>query len=254
MTHPLIREDIAVRKKLLDQKYLSGGGDLSVLIDATCLNFGLLECDVEALCAEASQYGFRAVCVPPAFVVSAKKYLTRNISTGQPVPKLCTVVGFPFGYTTLATKKFEVEQALQDGVHEVDVVHSIDVVKEAFHSKCWEALEQEYQTIFSAAQKGQAVVKLILETSLLNVQQIQACVRVAAACGVDVIKTSTGFGTRGASVEDIQVIHNELVALGLEKSVGIKASGGIRTPETAWALVQAGATRLGTRSGVSLLS
>lgn len=211
------------------------------LIDSTILKPSTVFSDVKALCEEAVKHNFRSVCIAPTFLSRAKRLVS-----GTPV-SLCTVVGFPNGTNQIETKTFEVSEALRSGADEIDFVQNVAFALEGN----WSELEMECRGIVSAAKDK--TVKIILETSLLSEKQIVECTKVAALSGVHVIKTSTGFGSRGASLRDVELIAETLQNLGVLEKTGIKASGGIRTREDALKMIQLGATRLGTSQGAALV-
>ncbi|APJ05156.1 deoxyribose-phosphate aldolase [Silvanigrella aquatica] len=213
-------------------------------MDSTLLKQSSTDSQIIELCQEALQNSFRAVCVPPNYVGLAKKIL-QNSNV-----KICSVAAFPLGYCSLDTKIFEIENLIQNGADEIDFVQNVTLVKNSNFSE----LEKEYKTIVSVAKDK--LIKVILETALLSDEEIYKCSFLAALSGVHVVKTSTGFSTRGASLNDIEVIKNALSKYQNETGyyVGIKASGGIRCYQDAVSFVQAGATRLGTSGGLAIIN
>lgn len=211
--------------------------DYAALIDHTILAPQATKEDVEKLCKEAMQYGFHSVCVNSSFVYYCAQLL-KNSGV-----KVCSVIGFPLGAMSTAGKTAEAEQAIQDGASELDMVIHIGMVK----SGDWEYVKQDISSVVEAAE-GRAVVKVILETCLLtDEEKIKAC-RICGESGADFVKTSTGFSTGGASVEDVALMRRTV-----GPDIGVKASGGIRNLQDAKAMVEAGASRLGTSSGVSIV-
>lgn len=206
------------------------------MIDHTLLKPEAQPADVEQLCAEARAHRFAAVCVNPVYVKLAASHLE-----GSDV-MVATVVGFPLGAVTTATKVEEARGAIGDGASEVDMVMAIGLLKGGDLKACGDDIAAVVR-----ACEGRAV-KVILETSLLSPEEIATASKIAAAGGAAFVKTSTGFGSRGASVEDIRI---------MKEAVGdrcrIKASGGIRTREQAIAMIEAGASRLGTSAGVTIV-
>ena len=191
---------------------------------------------MEALCAEALQYGFASVCVNPVWVPLASGLLKTS-----PV-RTCTVVGFPLGAASTRAKAFEAETALREGAQEVDMVLALGPVK----SGDWARVAGDLEAL-RAAVPPPAVLKVILETCLLtDEEKVQACV-LALEAGLDFVKTSTGFSTGGATEADVALMRRT-VGTGM----GVKASGGIRTYEAALAMVLAGATRLGLSASVAV--
>lgn len=190
------------------------------------------------LCTEAQQYGFKTVCIPPSYVPLAVSQLQNSPTS------ICTVIGFPLGYQTKAAKLAEAQEALQSGATEVDMVINISFLK----SDNAEELREEIREIAELAHSQQALLKVIIETAYLTREEIQKICEICAGIKVDFVKTSTGFAPKGAQVEDV-----EWIRMLLPPEMGIKASGGIKTYEQAQQLIAAGATRLGTSSGVEIM-
>jgi deoxyribose-phosphate aldolase len=216
----------------------------SSLIDSTLLKQNANKTQIEELCKEALNCEFRAVCIPPSYLSIASGILF------QTKVRLCSVVAFPLGFNSLATKIYEVENIIKQKVDEIDFVQNVTLVK----NNNYEELEKEYRAIVSTTQGK--LVKVILETALLTDEEIYKCSYLAALSGIHVVKTSTGFSSRGASLNDIQIIKSALLKYQSETGifVGIKASGGIRSFRDAVSLVQAGATRLGTSGGAAIIN
>ncbi|MGI9952366.1 deoxyribose-phosphate aldolase [Moorellaceae bacterium AZ2] len=212
--------------------------ELAALIEHTLLKPTATPTDIKRLCEEARQFHFAAVCVNPCYVRIASQELANT-----PV-KVCTVIGFPLGATSSLMKAMEAEVAIADGAQELDMVMNIG----AFKHGDLKIVEKEIRQVTEVSE-GRALVKVILETGYLSREEIVTACRVAQEAGAQFVKTSTGFGPRGATVEDI-VIMREAVG----QSLGIKASGGIREYEVAIRMVEAGANRLGTSAGVALVS
>jgi len=212
------------------------------LIDSTLLRINASMHDFEKLFADANQYRFKSVCVPPSYVYMGKQHCTNSL--------ICTVVGFPNGYNTTNNKMKEIDECLHDGADEIDFVQNLTFVK----SQNWKALKHEYLSLVQASSKR--VTKVILETSVLSDDEIKACTLLAVECGINIIKTSTGFGSRGANPNDIYVIKNALKELfgEAQPTVGIKASGGIRTRKDGIDMLQLGATRIGTSNGAQFMN
>ncbi len=208
--------------------------DLAPLIDHTLLAPAATPAQVEHWCLEADRYGFAAVCFAPTHIRQAVELL-HNRS-----PQVCAVIGFPLGATTAAVKLYEAQEAAENGATELDVVINLSWLKTGNTS----ALHQELVDIVEAT--GQTV-KAILEMGLLNEAEKRLAAEVCMDAGVAFLKTSTGW-QGGATVDDVKLLKS--IA---QDSIGIKASGGIRTPEQAAALVEAGATRLGTSRGPEIL-
>ena len=206
-------------------------------IDHTLLKPDATGEQIDQLCAEAREYGFASVCVNPYYVARCVKNLK-----GTDV-KVCTVVGFPRGATTAESKAFEALQAIASGAKEIDMVMNVCAMKSG-HTK---AIEQEIQAL-AAAVEGQAILKVIIETCLLTDEEKNQACRIARRSGADFVKTSTGFSTGGATVEDVALMRKAVGA-----KLGVKASGGIRDYATAKAMIEAGATRIGASAGVAIV-
>jgi deoxyribose-phosphate aldolase len=211
---------------------------LARIIDHTILSPGCVLSDVQRACGEAGRYGFASVVVPPCYVPFAVAEMK-----GTEIP-VCSVVSFPFGWESAEAKREQSERLLEMGAQEIDMVMNIG----EFLSGHKDVVAEEI-TAVSEICRGNAILKLIIETAYLHVEQIAEVARLGTDSGANMIKTSTGFAPRGATVEDIRVIKR---AVG--DRAGIKASGGIRTAEQAYALVEAGATRLGCSASVDLIS
>src|SRR5437870_9112383 len=210
--------------------------DLARYIDHTLLRADAAAKDIERLCAEAREHHFYAVCVNGSWVVQA-----RHLLDGSAV-KVATVVGFPLGATDSDTKRFETEAAIDNGAHEIDVVLNIGRLKDNDHGY----VLRELRDVAEAA--DERPVKVILETCLLTREEkIRAC-RLAVDSGARFVKTSTGFNSGGATIEDVKLLR-EIVG----EKFGVKAAGGIRDTATALAMIEAGATRLGTSSGMAIV-
>jgi len=192
--------------------------------------------DVKKLCEEAVQYKTASVCIPPCYVAPAKA------AFGAALP-VCTVIGFPLGYSVTAAKLAEAEQALKEGAAEIDMVINITDVK----NKRFDAVSAEIAALRKIA--GKHYLKVIVETCYLTREEKIRLCQIVTETGADFIKTSTGFGTGGAALDDI-----ELFKAYIGKNVKIKASGGIKTREALEAFLAAGCERIGTSSGVELLS
>lgn len=206
------------------------------MIDHTILKPEATKEMVKSLCGEAIEYEFVAVCVNPYYVKFCKELLKdSNV-------KVATVIGFPLGANTSEVKAFETKNAIDNGAEEIDMVINVGALK----SKDYSVVKEDIQSVVESA-RDKALVKVIIETSLLNHEEkIKAC-ELAMEAGADFVKTSTGFSTGGATVEDVKLMK-EVVG----DKLGIKASGGIRDLETAKRMIQAGANRLGASSGVNI--
>ena len=208
--------------------------DIANYIEHTLLKPSAINEEVKKLCQEAWQYNFPTVCIYPVAVRQAKELLHDK------KPDICTTIGFPTGAVTSATKLYEAQEAVENGATELDVVINLGWLKSGETDKIYREIAQ------ICSETGQ-IVKAILETTVLTDDEKRLAGEVCLDAGVAYLKTSTGwFG--GATVEDVKILKD--VTKG---QIGIKASGGIRTYEQAIALIQAGATRLGTSRGVDLL-
>jgi deoxyribose-phosphate aldolase len=212
--------------------------NIAPYIDHTLLKPATLLADIEQLCAEARQYGFAAVCVPPPFVKKAREF------TAGSAVKVATVIGFPFGYSAVEAKLAEVLLAIVDGADELDMVVNITAVKNGD----WEYLANEINHILPVVKRNNRVIKLIIECGILTDDEILKCCGLYGPSGVDFLKTSTGYAEKGATVEAVYLMRRATPA-----HVQIKASGGIRTYEFAKQLIDAGATRLGCSASVAIV-
>lgn len=212
--------------------------DLHRHLEHTALSPTLTLADIDRLVAEARQYKFLGICVPPFWVKRAKREIGENRVT------LVTVAGFPLGYNLTETKLDELQRALDNGANEVDVVWNISAFKTGMP---WTKVE--IAKCAKACHERQALLKVIIETAYLSEEEIKEACLLCADAGADFVKTSTGIAPAGAKVEHIQLMRSVLPA-----SVGIKASGGIKTREQALALIAAGADRIGTSSAVAMMS
>ena len=206
-------------------------------IDHTLLKADAVEKDIKNLCKEAKEYEFFSVCVNPCFVKTCNKYLK-----GSSV-KVCTVIGFPLGANTTKVKLTEAKKAISDGADEIDVVMNIS----KFKNKKYTYVENELSKIVALCNK-KVLVKVIIETCYLTKEEILKACELVYACGVDYVKTSTGYGTSGAQVEDVQAMK-----VICKDKLKIKASGGIKTLAQVEQFILAGAERIGTSSGVNIV-
>ena len=212
--------------------------NIAKMIDHTLLKADTTKAQIMKLCEEAKQYGFASVCVNPTWVATAAELLK-----GTDV-KVCTVIGFPLGASTPETKAFETKNAIENGAEEVDMVINIGALKDGND----DLVERDIRAVVEAA-KGKALVKVIIETCLLTEEEkVRAC-QLAVKAGADYVKTSTGFSTGGATTEDVALMRKTV-----GKNIGVKASGGVRDIKSAMAMIEAGATRIGTSSGVAIVA
>lgn len=211
---------------------------LASYIDHTLLKPDVVSSQIEKLCLEAIQYSFASVCINPYHVRTAKKSLENSDI------KICTVVGFPLGATFTEVKAVEAAQAIENGADEIDMVINIGALKDANY----DYVEKDIKAVYEVC-KGKSLLKVIIETCLLDDEQkIKAC-ELAVSAGADFVKTSTGFSKSGAVITDV-----ELMKKTVGDNVGVKASGGIRDLHTAIKMIDAGATRLGTSSSVNIIN
>jgi deoxyribose-phosphate aldolase len=208
------------------------------LIDHTLLRPDASRDEIVRVCGEARKYGFASVCINPYWVGLAARELS-----GSAV-KVCTVVGFPLGATTTESKVCETEAALRVGAQEIDMVINAGALKSGDH----EAVKQDIQSVAGVAHRGGAILKVILETVLLDDNQKAVASTLAKLAGADFVKTSTGFGGGGATAHDVALMRK---VVGPE--LGVKASGGIRTLEDLKAMTAAGATRIGASASVRIV-
>ncbi|GGH84946.1 deoxyribose-phosphate aldolase [Pullulanibacillus pueri] len=206
-------------------------------IDHTALKPDIKRHDIIKLCEEAKAYEFASVCVNPFWVKTAAELLAES-----PV-KVCTVIGFPLGANTTETKVYETVNAIQNGAEEIDMVINIGALKDDQQ----ELVKEEIEAVVEATEE-RAIVKVILETCLLTSEEIETASRLSKEAGAHFVKTSTGFSSGGATIEAVKLMRATVGDL-----MGVKASGGIRDLETAQAMIDAGASRIGASSGVSIV-
>jgi len=211
--------------------------DLAAIIDHTCLRPDAVAGDIDRLCEEARAFGFRTACVQPVFVAQAARVLA-----GSAVG-VAAVIGFPHGANTTETKLFEARRALDDGATELDVVANLGWIRAGAGAR----LTAEIEALVSLA--GAVPVKVILETALFDEAEKTAAARAALAAGPAFLKTSTGFGPGGATIEDVALLRRLAGA-----AAQVKASGGIRTRAQALAMRGAGADRLGASASAALVT
>jgi len=207
------------------------------MIDHTLLKADATKEQIVKLVEEAKEYSFASVCINPTWVKTAAELLANT-----PEVKVCTVIGFPLGAATSETKAFETNNAIENGATEVDMVINIAALKDRQD----DLVEKDIRAVVEATE-GKAITKVIIETCLLtNEEKIRAC-ELSVKAGADFVKTSTGFSTGGATVEDIRLMRKTV-----GPNIGVKASGGVRCREDALAMVEAGASRIGASSGVAI--
>jgi deoxyribose-phosphate aldolase len=212
--------------------------NLAPYIDHTLLKQTTILSEVESLCKEAMEYKFAAVCIPPLYVKKTKEFLA-----GSGV-KVATVVGFPLGYCAIEAKVAEIVLAIVDGADELDVVANISAIK----NRDWNFIANEINTILPIIKSKNKVIKVIIESGVLSDDEIIKCCDIYGAAGVDFVKTSTGFASKGASIHAVELIRTHLA-----DSVKIKASGGIKSYSFAKELINAGADRLGSSASLEIM-
>ncbi len=205
-------------------------------VDHTLLKVVCTFDEIKKLCDEGIEYNVASVCIPPSYVKRAKEYVGDKL-------KICTVIGFPNGYMTKETKVFETEDAIKNGADEIDMVVNLGDIK----SKDYNAVEEEIKAIKAVCKDK--ILKVIIETCYLTEEEKIKMCEVVTNAKADYIKTSTGFGTNGATKEDIK-----LFAENIGKDVKIKAAGGVKDLETAELFIELGAERLGTSSIISIIN
>lgn len=210
--------------------------NINRFLEQTNLRPNLKDKDIDKLVNDAAEFEFFGICVPPFWVKKAR----RDIGNSQ--VQLVTVIGFPLGYNMTETKVEEMSKAIADGANELDLVMNISAYKSGMS---WAKVE--VAKCAKLAHESNCLIKLIIEIAYLDAEEIEGATKMAADAGVDFVKTSTGFAPSGARVEDVSLIRKVL-----SPTVGIKASGGIRTLEDALAMIRAGADRIGTSSGIQI--
>lgn len=211
---------------------------IASMIDHTMLKPEATEAEIRKLCAEARKYSFASVCVNPYWVPVVAAELT-----GSPV-KVCTVIGFPLGANATEIKRAETESAIRAGAREIDMVINVGALKGGDH----DTVKRDIQAVVEVSHRGGAIVKVILETALLDDNQKAIACTLAKLAGADFVKTSTGFSKSGATAHDVALMRN---AVG--PGLGVKASGGIRTLDDFRAMEAAGASRIGASASVKIV-
>ncbi|MEN8172172.1 MAG: deoxyribose-phosphate aldolase [Chloroflexota bacterium] len=211
---------------------------LSKYIDHTLLKPAAVPDQIEQLCSEAREYEFASVCINPTHVK-----LSSELLKDSPV-KVCTVIGFPLGASASETKTFETEIATRDGASEIDMVVNIGALKAKDH----DLVTKDIQSVVDTAHAAGAIVKVIIETSLLTDHEKETACLLSKEAGADFVKTSTGFSGGGATVEDIALMRR---VVGPE--MGVKASGGVKNYNDAVKMIAAGATRIGASAGIKIV-
>lgn len=211
---------------------------IAAFIDHTILRADATRDDVQRVCAEARKYGFASVCVNGYWAPFVASELD-----GTSV-KVCTVAGFPLGAMASEAKLAETETAIRQGAHEIDMVMNVGALKSGDR----DAVQRDISMLAAACHAGGAILKVILETSLLTDDQKRIACELSKAAGADFVKTSTGFGASGATESDVALMRKTVGA-----EMGVKASGGIRTLADLQKMIAAGASRVGASASVSIL-
>ena len=206
------------------------------MIDHTVLKADTPLETVKRICDEAMEYGFASVCINPCHVAYCADYLKDSDVN------VCTVIGFPLGANTSAVKAFETKDAIANGADEIDMVMNIGALKD----KNYDLVRDDVKAVVEAA--NGTLVKVILETCLLTEDEIKKACELCVEAKADYVKTSTGFSTRGATIEDVRIMKEAV-----HGKAKVKAAGGVRTPEDMVKIVAAGADRIGTSAGCSLV-
>lgn len=213
--------------------------NLAKYIDHTLLKMDATEAEIKQICEQAIEHHFFSVCVNSCYVPLVSKLLA-----GSDV-KTCSVIGFPLGACLTSAKVFETNAAIEAGANEIDMVINVGLLK----SHAMDAFIDDIRQVKAATAAKGALLKVILETCLLTKDEIKQVCEICHDLDVEFVKTSTGFSSGGATVEDVRLMRETVGA-----KLGVKASGGVRDKETAEAMISAGATRLGSSSGVSIVS
>lgn len=211
--------------------------NLAKYVDHTLLKPDATREQIKTLCEEAAEYDFASVCVNPFWVSYAAEILA------DAKAKVCTVIGFPLGANTTETKVFETTNAIENGAEEIDMVINIGALK----NKEYDIVEQDIAAVVKASQP-KAIVKVIIETCLLTDEEIVKACELSVAANADFVKTSTGFSTGGATPKDVKLMKDTV-----KDNAFVKASGGVRSKEDAFTMIEMGADRLGTSSGILLV-
>lgn len=206
------------------------------MIDHTVLKADTPLETIKRICDEAMEYGFASVCINPCHVAYCADYLKDSDVN------VCTVIGFPLGANTSAVKAFETKDAIANGADEIDMVMNIGALKD----KNYDLVRDDVKAVVEAA--NGTLVKVILETCLLTEDEIKKACELCVEAKADYVKTSTGFSTRGATIEDVRIMREAV-----HGKAKVKAAGGVRTPEDMVKIVAAGADRIGTSAGCSLV-
>ena len=204
-------------------------------VDHTLLLQGATWEEIRQICDDGIKYQTASVCIPPCYVKQASEYVQGKVA-------ICTVIGFPNGNMTTKTKEFETKDAIENGADEIDMVMNIGALKD----KNYDLVRNDVKAVVEAA--NGTLVKVILETCLLTEDEIKKACELCVEAKADYVKTSTGFSTRGATIEDVRIMKEAV-----HGKAKVKAAGGVRTHEDMVKIVEAGADRIGTSAGCSLV-
>ena len=210
--------------------------EIAKIIDHTLLRQDATEKEIKKLCNEALEYSFASVCVNPTNVELSAKILKGSIV------KVCTVIGFPLGANTTKVKVFETKDAIENGATEIDMVINIGKLKE----KDYDYVKKDIEAVVNEA-KGKALTKVIIETCLLTDEEKVIACKIAKEAKADFVKTSTGFSTAGAKCSDLKLMRETV-----GETIGVKASGGIRTLKDAQDAIKCGASRIGASASIAI--
>ncbi len=213
---------------------------LARYIDHTLLKPDITFDQIDKLCSEAAEYNFASVCIPPYFIKRAVENLKGFESVG-----ICTVIDFPLGYDFTSAKLESIKKAIDFGVDEIDAVINIPAVKNGD----WKTIEYELESMRTLTKIHDKILKIIFETCYLTKKEIEELAKLCIKFDIDFLKTSTGFGTGGATMEDVALMKS--IA---GDNAKVKASGGIRTKEDALKMIKAGASRIGASAGIKIVS
>ncbi len=217
----------------------AASGPLARRIDHTLLKADATPLQIETLCEETRHYGFASVCVNPSYVALCRQLLSGSDSA------VCTVAGFPLGATTTEVKRYETQQAIENGAREIDMVLPIGQLKAGNYA----AVFADIAAVVAACHEQAVLCKVIIEAVLLNDEEKIAACLLAARAGADFVKTSTGFAASGATVHDVALMRRVV-----GEALGVKAAGGVRTWQDAQAMLAAGANRIGASSSVQIVT
>jgi len=213
--------------------------NLSRYIDHTLLKPNITKDQIEKLCSEALEYNFASVCIPPYYVSQANELLKDSESV-----KVCTVIGFPLGYDSTSSKVESIKKAIEQGADELDAVVNIPAIKDGD----WKTVRYDLESISTVVQRNHKLLKIIFETCYLTNDEIEKLAEICLEFDIDYLKTSTGFGTGGATIE-----HVKLMKKIAGDKAKVKASGGVRTQEDALKMIEAGADRIGASAGIKIV-